>query len=102
MMNIGVSWTLFNVDFLDTSILKVKSFIRIDIATATFNSNQQIHINYCVKIHSMPNISSLYSFDSIPFVIRFSHQGKTIAELAKATHINGFNPRIQKLPRRSV
>ena len=25
------------------------------------------------------------SFDIVPFVIRFSHQGKTIAELAKAT-----------------
>ena len=26
------------------------------------------------------------SFDIIPFVIRFSHQGKTIAKLAKATY----------------
>jgi hypothetical protein len=27
------------------------------------------------------------SFDIVPFVIRFSHQGKTIAELAKAASI---------------
>ena len=26
------------------------------------------------------------SFDIVPFVIRFSHQGKTIAKLAKATY----------------
>ena len=52
----------------------------------TFARMMLTHVN--VKIHSAALYRPLVvkiAFHVPPFVIRFSHQGKTIAELAKAT-----------------
>ena len=48
-----------SIDFLDTTIFKGNALIRMDTLTARFTLNQQIHINYCTKTRSFPNIPSL-------------------------------------------
>ena len=45
-----ISWTLRS--------LKGNALIRMDTLTARFTLNHQIHINYCTKTRSIPNIPS--------------------------------------------
>ena len=48
-----------SINFLDTMLFKGNALIRMDTLTARFTLNQQIHINYCTKTRSIPNIPSL-------------------------------------------